>query len=659
MKSQELMPPIRIGGCCVIQRARLTILAGAILIAGAGAAEIPKPALEPVCLRHGELAGEMGRRLEATMHRNFLALDFDRDFLRPFQQRRAAEAVAARFGDNAIELGETLDAAVNFARYAGGGPVTERKNALIRETLKLQSPNGYIGVFLDEPQGRQMFRNYSFEEASFLVLALAEEYRSGGGRACLDGAQKLADYMMDQSRHRSQGVKFSSLSAARAFFALYRVTGDRKYLTFAADEPGGGLLLEPTPLRLWQQDIYPDRPLDYERVRTPRVLPQGLYPEIGVPMNPVDRCHVYTLVERALMQMHLNRIEPAESLMEMPRRLLGRLTDPQRPGMVITGACGWRESWSEDQDGRGPLGETCATVHLLWFLDQWLRDTGDLRFGDLMERILYNTFFAAQEPEGRRLRYFTAFSGPRRYFEMDTYCCPGNFRRGMSLLPCMAYYRTGNGIAINLWTPSRVKIELPGGVAVALEQETGYPSSGEIDIRVSPSKPARFPVFLRLPRWCKSPAVTVNGQTAGRPEAGARAFVIEREWHAGDKIAVRLPMEWRWVKGTGRQTGRAALMRGPVVFCLGRRRNPGMQDLGLRDLTIDNGSLGAPSRDDSVRPGGISVRVQAWKPDAPARDRAPLALDLAEFPDPAGEEVYFRLRQPSLATTDELLGPIR
>ncbi len=72
-----------------------------------------------------------------------------------------------------------------------------------------------------------------------------------------------------------------------------------------------------------------------------------------------------------------------------------------------------------------------------------------------MDRTIYNTLFAAQSPDGRRLRYYSPVEGPRVYFEGDTYCCPCNYRRIVAELPQMVYYQQENGVTVNLYTSER------------------------------------------------------------------------------------------------------------------------------------------------------------------------------------------------------------
>lgn len=92
--------------------------------------------------------------------------------------------------------------------------------------------------------------------------------------------------------------------------------------------------------------------------------------------------------------------------------------------MLVTGAAGEFETWTNDQGGSKGLGETCATAYQLRFYDNLLRLEGSSRYGDLMERVIYNALFAAQSPDGRQIRYYTPLDGNRIYWPPDTSACP-------------------------------------------------------------------------------------------------------------------------------------------------------------------------------------------------------------------------------------------
>jgi hypothetical protein len=277
-----------------------------------------------------------------------------------------------------------------------------------------------------------------------------------------------------------------------------------------------------------------------------------------------------------------------------------------------------------------------------------------------MERLVFNTLFGAQSPEGRRIRYYTPFDGPRRYFETDTYCCPNNYRRAIATLPQLIYYRVDSGLAVNLYTASNAEVALERGLTVKLEQETEYPSGSQVVLRVDPSHPAPFPLWLRIPAWCPNPNVSVNGQPSQPAAASGRFLVLQREWKAGDQVKLDLPMNGRWVKGRQAQAGRVALMRGPQLFCLNRARHAELKGVDLRLLVFDPASLEGPISNDSVRPGGLAFRVKAWKPGAwYPLEKPDFTLTLTEFPDPEGEATYLKVPNPqdSRLAGDELLKP--
>jgi hypothetical protein len=183
---------------------------------------------------------------------------------------------------------------------------------------------------------------------------------------------------------------------------------------------------------------------------------------------------------------------------------------------------------------------------------------------------------------------------------------------------------------------------------VKLRQETDFPNSGRVALRLEPSQPAKFPLKLRIPRWCGKPSVTVNGAPGAKAPKAGEFFTITREWKAGDRVELELPMPWRLVKGRVAQAGRVAVMRGPQVFTLNRARHEKLAAMDLRLLVIDPASIEGPVKDDTVRPGGMACRVKAWGPGAWYPHGKPnLTLELTEFADPAAEFTCFKVPNPN------------
>jgi uncharacterized protein len=606
----------------------LVVVATAVITAGgvrprsAAASDV----LAPVDFRQVRLGGEIGRRIDLTINNNLLRLNVEKDFLAPFFAKNGP-IPGDELGDY-IGLGKLIESAVRFAAYEKTDKLRAWKKRLIDETIRAQDADGYLGIMA--PQLR-VVRVWDACEMGYIILGLTADYQYFGEKRALQAARKIADYLVRRwSTPPADWPKLdlnSSIGLEYAMLVLYRETGDRRYLGFCIEK---------------------------------RLLPQW-GPDVASRQGPPLTSHAYGYTGICLAQLALHHIQPSERLLAPTRQEIIFLT--AQDGLMITGVTGQKEAFVATQDGRGACGETCATAYLIRLYDNLLRMEGDSRYGDLMERTIYNGLFAAQSRDGRRLRYFTPLEGPRSYFysaldgsgryrPCDTYCCPCNYRRVIAELPTMVYYRAGTGLAVNLYTPSEATVHLEGGPLLKVRQETDYPSGGRVLLRFDPAKPVSFPLQLRIPRWCWDATVTVNGRRL-RSQITAGAFLtIERQWKSGDSVSLDMPMKWRLVQGRKAQAGFAAVMRGPLVFCLNPAQNDAIKSTpaaDLKNITIDPASLKDLTGDSTARPEGMACLVEA-KTGAPPKK---LLLKLTEFPDPDGQCVYFRLPDSSHAVPDE------
>lgn len=564
--------------------------------------------MTPLDVRQVRVGGEIGRRIDVTVHNNLLVLDLEKDFLAPFQAKKQAEGY--------VGLGKLILSAVRLAAYTGDATVVAVKDRLVDGVLALPEADGYVGLF---PEPKRMQTLWDVHEAGYLVYGLLSDYEYFQARRSLAAAQKLADYLLahwgaippDWQTRTDVAPHVAVTGLERTLLALHRATGESRYLDFVLRE---------------------------------RALPAWDLP-IVIGRRPGIEGHIYAYLARTLAQLELYRERPEPRLLANADRAVRFLT--RGDGMAITGGAGQWEIWTDDQDGRGELAETCATAYELRVFDNLLRLRGDAALGDLMERTIYNTLFAAQSPDGRRIRYYSPTEGPRVYHPGDTYCCPCNFRRIIAELPAMIYYQWRSGVAVNLYTASEASLSLDGGVKLRVRQETAYPTEGDVTLRLDPDRPASFPVRLRIPAWARTARVQVNGRPPAIPAAPGRYLDLVRTWRAGDTIRLTMSMSFR-------------LVRGPLVFCLDPSQHKALENLDGADLqrfTLDPAALELV-RNDAVHPGGVACRAGAWKPGYAVSTRHDLTLLLTEFPDPAGRVTYFRLRDLSAAVDDELLTPV-
>ncbi|MBN2024543.1 MAG: glycoside hydrolase family 127 protein [Pirellulales bacterium] len=610
------------------RRSLAALLCFLVLIAGVALAGEVKPKvvdkLRPERLTKAELSGEIARRIDDLIYKNFMAIDLEKGFLDPFRQRQPADR---RY----IGIGKVIDAGSIFAAYTGDPKVAERTERLIEELMKTRDPDGYLGHMPVEPEGRQNARNWILHDQEYALLGLVDHWRYCGDAKSLAYARELGDYICQTFPKNPEPDKICTAGLAESMLALYSCTGEPRYLDFAANQRHGFCHgeTECTTLRDWQKTNL---------------------------TNPVTS-HVYVNVARCFSQTILYRHEPDKSLLQPSEFILRELARPDGCLFVI-GSASDEERFSYTQNGRGPVSESCVTAYLIRWWDSLMRLEGDLRYGDMIERAIYNALFAAQDPAGRQLRYFTPFEGPRVYFPIDGFCCPGNYRRIVAELPQMIYYRTDDGgVAVDLFAPSKKTIALGGERSVTIEQETNYPTSGAVKLTVTPSAAMEFPLRLRIPRWCPKATLAINDEPAREVSPGEKYLELRREWKPGDVVAMDMPMPWRLVRGHKTQDGLVALLRGPVVYCIGTAANAELvakyPEPGK--LVIDPKSLGEPVADASIRPDGLKVVAKAWPPDAPTTGDAPLEVVLTEFIDPTGIATYFGVSDAGGAVEDELI----
>jgi uncharacterized protein len=576
--------------------------------------------LVPVETDKIKIGGEIGRRIDITISNNLFVLHMDEDFLDSFRKKNDA---------GYIGLGKTIDCVVRMAAYTGNKKVDSLKNHLIHTVIQAQEPDGYIGNMT--PQNR-MWKLWDIHEMGYIIYGLSTNYRLFGDRRSLEAAEKAADYIIRNWSSMPAGWEDTTDVAAhvaitgihRTMLELYSITDNKNYLNFCLN----------------QLDI------------------KNREPDIVIGRRNLIEGHIYGYMALSLAKLELYRQDKDDKLLNQAMKALHFMTSEN--GMTITGGAGQEEIWTNDQDGRNDLGETCATAYQLRVYDNLLRLKNDSRFGDAMERTIYNALFGAQSPEGRHIRYFTPFEGDRHYHNGDTYCCPCNYRRIISELPEFVYYRAGNGLAINLYTSSKADIQLEGGRTVSVRQETDYPNSGHVVIRIDPSENGSFPLKLRIPSWCSNARIGVNGEPSDISCKSGSFATIERTWHRGDEVVLDMPMEWRFVLGRERQAGRVALMRGPLLFCLNPEQNESLSKMDGADLgrtVIDMASIEpAPVKNNDVRPDGIACRLKAGNLPFAMGNPGNLTLTLTEFADPKGKCSYFTTPDLSEAVPDELYG---
>jgi DUF1680 family protein len=235
--------------------------------------------------------------------------------------------------------------------------------------------------------------------------------------------------------------------------------------------------------------------------------------------------------------------------------------------------------------------ETCAAIASLMWNWRMLLASGEGRYADQMERALYNNILASPALDGQHYFYINplmlreakylrlstdlppseVFTPSQRPEWHDCACCPPNVMRLFSSLSHYIATHNAKGIQIHHFAPADMECALTNGVSVKLNLLTEYPWQGNIKLRVVETGNPPWELSIRIPEWCQSPKLSINGKTVGDLKWEKGYIILEREWQAEDVIDLELEMEAVFMAPNPRidaTRGCWAIQRGPIVYCL-------------------------------------------------------------------------------------------
>jgi hypothetical protein len=195
--------------------------------------------------------------------------------------------------------------------------------------------------------------------------------------------------------------------------------------------------------------------------------------------------------------------------------------------------------------------------------------TGDAKYGDGLERVLYNTLLGALDPDDDGgYFYYSDYQAKARksYYKSKWPCCAGTLLQSVADFPLNLYFQDPRGVYVSLYAGSELRWK-PNGVPVKLTQRTTYPESEQIEFLVEAESPVEFAVRLRIPAWLEKPArIAVNGKIEGVRAERGRFAVLTRRWRKGDTIELELPFSTHTVAIEDRAPDTVAAMRGPLML---------------------------------------------------------------------------------------------
>jgi DUF1680 family protein len=197
-----------------------------------------------------------------------------------------------------------------------------------------------------------------------------------------------------------------------------------------------------------------------------------------------------------------------------------------------------------------------------------LRVTRDSRYGDSMERVMYNTVLGAKPmcSDGRAFYYADYnFAGKKVYSNHGFPCCSGTLPQVAADYRINTYFRDARGVYVNLYLPSSVRW-VQEGAKVSLSQSGAYPFEDLVSFEVSASASKEFALNLRIPGWAENARIEVNGKRWPNSPMPGTFAAIARQWRGGDRIEVHLPRKMRLESIDPQHPEAVALLCGPLVL---------------------------------------------------------------------------------------------
>jgi DUF1680 family protein len=325
--------------------------------------------------------------------------------------------------------------------------------------------------------------------------------------------------------------------------------------------------------------------------------------------------------------------------------------------LYLTGGIGARHDGEAFGDGyelpnAEAYNETCAAIANALWNQRMFQLHGDARYVDLLERVIYNGFLSGVSLSGDRFFYpnplacngKTKFNhgemGRSPWFGVS--CCPVNVVRFIPSIAGYVYAHRNDTAYVNLFVNGEGTVRLAKN-SVRIRQETEYPWSGKILMRVDPKEAGPFTLAVRIPGWTGSAPLPgglyryVDDPSAGRqlvvngtgqwPRIEKGYALISRTWKPGDTVELNLRMPIRRVvtdEHVAANRGRVALERGPIVYCAEAVDNNGR----ISNLVLpDDAPLQAEVRPDLL--GGITVLTGQVRALSRGKDGAVATEDAA------------------------------
>lgn len=455
---------------------------------------------------------------------------------------------------------------------------------------KAQCPDGYLNTYftIKEPEKRwtDLCEGHELYTAGHMMEAAVAYFIGTGKRKFLDVMLRFADLICDTfgfeegKIHGYPGHQEVEIGLIK----LYQVTGEKRYLAQAKyfiDARGVGdnyflkELNRPGFIRIFPEfkDYDPSYSQSHLPVRKQKTA-EG---------HAVRAMYMYTAMA------DLAEACGDETLMEACRALWDNMTEKRMYITGSVGSSGLLERFTTDYDLPNDCNysESCASIGIAMFGQRMGNITREAKYYDVVERALYNTVLAGIALDGKSFFYVNPLEvwpdnclprtskehvKPERQKWFGVACCPPNIARTLASLGQYIYGVDKESIYINLFIANEMEVGVKGS-KVSICMNTRFPWEMAVDVALCGVPDSGMKLAVRIPEYAKDFTATALGQDGVRQnisyicENGYAVFQLTKD--------ASLRMEWdapaMFVRSNPlvrADSGKVALVRGPLVYCL-------------------------------------------------------------------------------------------
>ena len=488
------------------------------------------------------------------------------------------------------DLAKWLEAVAYSLIIKPNTALEQKADEVIALIGRAQESDGYLNTYfiLKEPEHKwqNLQECHELYCAGHMIEAAVAYKEATGKDSFLNIMCKTADLICSRfGKGKVRGYP-GHQEIELALLRLYRMTGKQEYLDTARyflDERGTEpeYFQEEVKQRDWAHFHLDPEDRKYAQVHAPVRQQEKA---VG---HAVRATYMYTAMADLAAETE------DQELREACRRLWNNIVNRQ---MYITGGIGATvhgEAFSIDYELPNDLiyAETCASVAMVFFARRMLEMEVKGEYADILEKELYNGILSGMQLNGRQFFYVNPLevvpgvSGvlpeykhvlPERPKWYGCACCPPNVSRLLTSLGEYAWGENQDGVFAHTFLGGTASFQCGGGVQI--DCKSAYPWNGAIQYTIHPSGgQSDFFFAVHIPGWCKNISVSVNGEAVQPNKKDGYAY-LERQWHEGDTVDLKLEMEVQRMYANPKvraDAGCVALMRGPVVYCFEETDNGG------------------------------------------------------------------------------------